>query len=182
MLGCDIGYLPQEIDLFDGTVAENIARLDPNASSESVIAAARLAGIHDIILNLTEGYQTRIGEGGLKLSAGQRQRLGLARALYGDPFLVVLDEPNSNLDVSGDVALTRAIKAVRARRGIVIVVAHRPSALAELNKVLLLSKGQVQALGPRDEILRSVLKPVSTSQGAVAPNHQTAASAVASGA
>ncbi len=182
MLGCDIGYLPQEIDLFDGTVAENIARLDPNASSESVIAAARLAGIHDIILNLTEGYQTRIGEGGLKLSAGQRQRLGLARALYGDPFLVVLDEPNSNLDVSGDVALTRAIKAVRARRGIVIVVAHRPPALAELNKVLLLSKGQVQALGPRDEILRSVLKPVSTSQGAVAPNHQTAASAVASGA
>ncbi|WP_295559316.1 type I secretion system permease/ATPase [uncultured Hyphomicrobium sp.] len=159
-IGRDIGYLPQDIELFDGTVAENIARLDPQASSDAVIAAAKLAGIHDMIVHLADGYQTRIGEGGTKLSAGQRQRVALARALYGDPFLVVLDEPNSNLDTQGDMALTGAIRAVRERGGIVIVVAHRPSALAGLDKVLALAKGQVQAFGPRDEVLKAVLQNV----------------------
>ena len=158
--GLRIGYLPQDIELFDGTVSENISRLDPQASSDAVIAAAKLAGIHDIIVHLAEGYQTRIGEGGMKLSAGQRQRVALARALYGDPFLVVLDEPNSNLDTQGDLALTSAIRSVRDRGGIVIVVAHRPSALAGLDKVLALSHGQVQAFGPRDEVLKSVLQSV----------------------
>ncbi|HEX2839997.1 type I secretion system permease/ATPase [Hyphomicrobium sp.] len=160
-IGRDIGYLPQDIALFDGTVAENIARMDPQASSEIVIAAAKLAGIHDMIVHLPDGYETRIGDSGMKLSAGQRQRLGLARALYGDPFLVVLDEPNSNLDTQGDMALTSAIRSVRERGGIVVVVAHRPSALAGLDKVLALAKGQIQAFGPRDEVLKSVLQPAA---------------------
>lgn len=157
-LGRDIGYLPQDIELFDGTIAENIARLDPHPPSDAVVAAAKAAGVHDMIVHLSDGYHTRIGESGTKLSAGQRQRLGLARALYGDPFLVVLDEPNSNLDTQGDAALTEAIVSVRQRGGIVIVVAHRPSALAGLDKVLALAKGQVQAFGPRDEVLKSVLR------------------------
>ncbi len=158
-LGRDIGYLPQDIELFDGTVAENISRFDPDATSEKVIAAARLAGIHEMILQIPEGYTARIGEAGLRLSAGQRQRVGLARALYGDPFLVVLDEPNSNLDAMGDVALTEAIKTARQRGAIVIVVAHRPSAIVGLDKVLALAHGQVQAFGPKDEVLKAVLQP-----------------------
>jgi PrtD family type I secretion system ABC transporter len=159
-IGRDIGYLPQDIELFDGTVADNIARLDPKPSSEAVIAAAKLAGIHEMIVHLPAGYETRVGDSGTKLSAGQRQRIGLARALYGDPFLVVLDEPNSNLDMQGDLALTAAIRAVRDRGGIVVVVAHRPSALVGVNKVLAMNKGQVQAVGPRDEVLKSVLQAV----------------------
>lgn len=158
IIGRDIGYLPQDIELFDGTVAENISRLDPKPSSEAVVAAAKQAGIHDMIVHLPAGYETQIGNGGMKLSAGQRQRVGLARALYGDPFFVVLDEPNSNLDLQGDIALTNAVSAVRARGGIVVVVAHRRSALAGLNKVLALAKGQTQAFGPRDEVLKSVLQ------------------------
>jgi ATP-binding cassette subfamily C protein len=152
-LGRHIGYLPQGIELFDGTVAENIARFDPHASSESIIAAARAAGVHDMIVSLPEGYETVIGEGGDILSAGQRQRVALARALYGDPFLVVLDEPNSNLDAEGEAALAQAIKSVRARGGIAIVIAHRPSALGALDEVLVLSGGQVRAFGPKDEVL-----------------------------
>jgi PrtD family type I secretion system ABC transporter len=155
-LGRDIGYLPQDIELFDGTVEENIARFDEARTSEAVIKAAQAANVHDMILHLPEGYATRIGEGGASLSAGQRQRVGLARALYGDPFLVVLDEPNSNLDASGDAALTDAIASVRARDGIVIVIAHRPSALAGLDQLLAMAHGQVQAFGPRDEVWQKV--------------------------
>jgi ATP-binding cassette subfamily C protein len=176
-IGRDIGYLPQDIELFDGTVAENISRLEPEPRSEAVIAAAQLAGIHDMIVHLPEGYETRIGDAGTKLSAGQRQRLGLARALYGDPFLVVLDEPNSNLDTQGDMALTSAIRAVRDRGGIVIVVAHRPSALAGLDKVLAMAKGQVQAFGPRDDVLKSVLQPLSAPAHAAPPAPVAAAPA-----
>lgn len=164
-IGRCIGYLPQDIALFDGTIAENIARLDPSAPSEAIIAAAKLAGIHDIIVRLPAGYETGIGSGGMKLSAGLRQRVGLARALYGDPFLVVLDEPNSNLDAEGDLALTTAIRSVRARGGIAIVVAHRPSALASVNKVLAMVNGKVQAFGPRDDILKRVLGPVADGVG-----------------
>jgi PrtD family type I secretion system ABC transporter len=157
-LGLDIGYLPQTIELFDGTVAENIARLDRDAAADAVIKAASLAAVHDMILRLPEGYNTRIGEGGCALSAGQRQRLALARALYGDPFLVVLDEPNSNLDTAGDAALTQAIASVRTRGGIVVVIAHRPSALAGVDLVLAVANGRMQAFGRKEEVLKKVLQ------------------------
>lgn len=159
VLGQSIGYLPQDIELFDGTIAENIARMDADAAPEAVIQAAQIAGVHEMIVHLPEGYHTRIGEGGARLSGGQRQRVGLARALYGDPFLVVLDEPNSNLDAIGEFALSHAIKSVRQRGGIVVVVAHRPSVLAGLDQVLAMANGQVQAFGPKDEVLKSVLQP-----------------------
>ncbi|NEU11038.1 type I secretion system permease/ATPase [Methylobacterium sp. BTF04] len=158
-LGQHIGFLPQEVELFAGTVAENIARFDPAAVSSDVIAAARAAGVHDLILRLSEGYDTRIGEGGAGLSAGQRQRVGLARALYGMPFLVVLDEPNSNLDSEGENALTEAILGVRRRGGICIVIAHRPSALAAVDLILVMADGRAQAFGPKDEVLKRVLRP-----------------------
>ena len=159
-LGRHIGYLPQDVALFSGSVAENIARFDPDASSDAVVAAAMAAGVHDLIVQLPEGYQTIIGEGGTGLSAGQRQRIALARALYGDPFLVVLDEPNSNLDVAGEAALTDAIRSVRARGGIAIIIAHRPAALAAVDTVLMMGKGQVQAFGPKSEVLKMILQPV----------------------
>lgn len=153
-LGRHLGYLPQEVGLFDGTIAENIARFDRSASSEAVVAAARAAGIYEMIVRMPDGFDTEIGDQGAALSAGQRQRLALARALYGDPFLVVLDEPNANLDAEGDAALTRAIEGVRQRGGIAIVIAHRPSALAGVDKVLVLAEGQVQGFGPRQEFPR----------------------------
>ena len=152
-LGRHIGYLPQDVELFDGTVASNIARLDPAAEAESIVAAARAAGVHELILSLPNGYGTRIGELGMAISAGQRQRIALARALFGNPFLVVLDEPSSNLDAEGEEALTRAILSVRARNGIAIVVAHRPSALAGVDHVLVMHEGRLKAFGPKDQVL-----------------------------
>ncbi|WP_422002438.1 type I secretion system permease/ATPase [Reyranella sp.] len=158
-LGAHIGYLPQDVELFDGTVAENIARFEPGYEPGRVVAAARSAGVHDLILRLPEGYETRIGEQGGALSAGQRQRIALARALYGEPFLVVLDEPNSNLDREGEQALAQAILEVRNRKGIVVVIAHRPAALHNLDLVLAMAGGRLQAFGPRDEVLGDVLQP-----------------------
>lgn len=158
ILGSHIGYLPQDIELFDGTIAENIARFDDKATSDQIVAAARAAGVHDMILHLEKGYETRLGESGGALSAGQRQRIGLARALYGDPFLVVLDEPNSNLDSDGDNALTEAIRSVRARNGIVIVIAHRPSAIASVDLLAFMANGQIQAIGAKDDVLRKIMK------------------------
>ncbi|MPZ41482.1 MAG: type I secretion system permease/ATPase [Rhizobiales bacterium] len=153
-LGKHIGYLPQDVELFDGTVVENIARFDEDADPNAVIAAARVAGVHDLILHLPNGYETRIGEEGAGLSGGQRQRIALARALYGDPFLVVLDEPNSNLDTDGEAALTGALHRVRQRGGIVIVVAHRQSALAAVDLVAFMEGGTLKDFGPKDEMLR----------------------------
>jgi ATP-binding cassette subfamily C protein len=160
MRGRHIGYLPQDVELFAGTIAENIARFDADATPAAIVAAAQAAGVHDLILLQPNGYDTQIGEHGAALSAGQRQRVALARALYGDPFLVVLDEPNSNLDAEGDAALTQAILDVRARGGIVIVIAHRPSAMAGIDLVLAMQHGRMIAFGPKDEVLPKVLRPV----------------------
>jgi len=152
-LGGHIGYLPQDVELFAGTVAQNIARFALEPDSDAVIAAANAANVHDLIVGLADGYNTQIGEGGHALSAGQAQRIALARALYGDPFLVVLDEPNSNLDAEGDEALSKAILGVRARGGIVIVIAHRPSAIASVELLLIMNQGRATAFGPKDEVL-----------------------------
>src|SRR5829696_1603377 len=157
-LGEHIGYLPQDVELFAGTVAENIARFEPEPQPDAVVAAAKAARVHDLILRLPKGYETEVGESGHALSAGQRQRIALARALYRDPFLVVLDEPNSNLDAEGEQALTAAITAARARGQIVVVVAHRPSALAAVDHLLVMGEGQVQAFGPKGEVLGKVVK------------------------
>jgi ATP-binding cassette subfamily C protein len=155
-LGRHIGYLPQDVELFDGTIAENISRFEAESDPGPIVAAAKSAGVHDLVVRQPEGYDTRIGEAGMVLSAGQRQRIALARALYRDPFLVVLDEPNSNLDSEGEEALTTAIRNVRARGGIVVVIAHRASALAAVNKVLVLNQGQQRSFGLRDEVLGKV--------------------------
>ncbi len=157
-LGRHIGYLPQDVELFAGTVAQNIARFSENASSESIVEAARAARVNDLILKLPNGYETEIGEGGAALSAGQRQRVALARALYGNPFLVVLDEPNSNLDAEGEQALSEAIMSVRNRNGMVIVIAHRPSALAAVDMVMMMNEGRMQAFGPKEEVLSQILR------------------------
>lgn len=167
MLGPHVGYLPQAVELFSGSVADNIARFRPDADPAAIIAAAKAAHVHDLITRLPDGYDTKLGEGGLGLSAGQRQRVGLARALFEDPFLVVLDEPNSNLDVEGEEALTRAILGVRERGGIVVVIAHRPSALAGVDHVLMLAGGRQQAFGPKDEVLsRLMRRPPAPAAGA----------------
>jgi PrtD family type I secretion system ABC transporter len=155
-LGRHIGYLPQDVALFDGTVAENICRFDEAATSEAVLKAARIAGVHDIILRLPAGYATQVGQGGASLSAGQRQRIGIARAVYGDPFLIVLDEPNANLDAEGENALGRAIQILRRNESIVIVVSHRPNALAMLDMALVLYDGRAIAFGPSKEIFARV--------------------------
>jgi ATP-binding cassette subfamily C protein len=159
-LGQLIGYLPQSVELFDGTVSDNIARFTDDRDDAAVIAAADIAGATQMILKLPQGFDTMIGDMAVALSAGQRQRIGLARALYKDPFLVVLDEPNSNLDAEGEEALTKAMRAVRRRGGIVVVMAHRPSALAEVDHVLYIRDGTQAMFGPRDEVLkRAVANP-----------------------
>jgi ATP-binding cassette, subfamily C, bacterial PrsD len=153
-LGKHIGYLPQDVELLAGTVAQNISRFESSPDPKDILAAAQAAGVHELIVGLRAGYGTPIGEQGAALSAGQQQRIALARALYRDPFLVVLDEPNSNLDSEGEEALSKAILGVRSRGGIVVVIAHRPSALAGVDLMLVMGLGRQQIFGPKDEVMR----------------------------
>jgi ATP-binding cassette subfamily C protein len=162
-LGGHIGYLPQDVELFAGSIGQNIARFDPAADPQAVIRAAKAADVHDLIVRLPRGYDTEIGEAGASLSAGQRQRVALARALYGDPFLVVLDEPDASLDRDGEIALHRAIRAVRERGGIAIVVSHRPGLLGAVDLLLALDQGRLLIFGPKELVLQKLTRP----QGAV---------------
>jgi len=161
VLGRHVGYLPQDVELFAGTVAQNISRFDPDAKADPIIAAAKEAGVHEMIIKMRDGYDTQIGEQGTALSAGQAQRVALARALYGNPFLIVLDEPNSNLDTEGDEALTRAVRGARERGAIVVVVAHRPIGIEGVDQLLVLKDGRMQAFGPKEQVLGQVLQRVA---------------------
>ena len=158
VLGSLIGYLPQQVTLFDGTIAENIARLSPSPDPARVVAAATAAAAHRMILDLPQGYDTRVTQGNGRLSGGQIQRIGLARALYADPAIFVLDEPNSNLDNEGSAALNIAIRNIKARGGAVIIMAHRPAAITECELLLVMDQGMRRAFGPRDEVLKSMVK------------------------
>ena len=154
-LGPYIGYLPQDIELFSGSIAENIARFS-EADPQKVVAAAQQAGVHEMILRLPQGYDTQLGEDGSGLSGGQKQRVALARAMYGTPSLVVLDEPNSNLDTVGEAALASAIVQMKAQGSSVVLVTHRSSALAQADKLLVLNDGHLQAFGPSQDVLRAL--------------------------
>lgn len=158
VLGQHIGYLPQRVQLFDGTIAENIARLSLAPDAEQVVAAARKADAHEMILQLPEGYDTRVTAGGGRLSGGQMQRIGLARAMYGDPVILVLDEPNSNLDNEGSEAVNTAIRGFKQAQKSVLIMAHRPAAIAECDLLLMLEHGQVRAFGPKEKVLQEVVK------------------------
>jgi ATP-binding cassette subfamily C protein EexD len=151
-IGPYVGYLPQDIELFEGTIAQNIARFG-KADDESIVSAAQLAGAHEMILQLANGYDTAVGVGGNTLSSGQRQRVGLARAMFGDPRLVILDEPNSNLDDAGEQALTSAVERLKSQGATVLVVTHRRSILSQMDQLLVLQQGQVAAFGAREEVL-----------------------------
>lgn len=168
-LGPFIGYLPQDVELFDGSISLNIARfseLDP----QKVIEAAQMAGVHELILSMPNGYDTRIGVGGVMLSGGQRQRVGLARALYGNPRLIILDEPNSNLDELGEKALMQAWAKLKALQSTLIVVTHKPSLLAGVDKLLVMQNGQVAVFGPRDAVFQHLLEQQQKAQPQAAPS------------
>lgn len=152
-MGQYIGYLPQDVALLDGTITENITRLAPERDARAIVKATKAAGVHEMIVHLPDGYDTQLGPMGTALSAGQRQRLGLARALYGDPFVVIMDEPNAFLDAEGELALNQAIRQIRARGGIAIVITHRPNILAEVDMVAVIQNGRLSAFGPKEEIV-----------------------------
>ncbi|HSD60033.1 MAG TPA: type I secretion system permease/ATPase [Burkholderiales bacterium] len=167
-LGPWIGYVPQDVELFDGSVADNIARLG-KVDSEAVVAAGKRANAHEMILTLPQGYDTQVGEQGLRLSPGQRQRVALARALYGDPRLVVLDEPNSNLDGAGEIALAQALSGLRTEGVTSVVVTHRPSLIAHVDKILMLDAGRVQQFGPAGEVMKTAQRQAQVMVGGKAP-------------
>lgn len=172
-LGPSIGYLPQDIELFAGTISENIARFG-EVDAEKVIAAAQTAGVHDMILRLPEGYNTRIGDGGAGLSGGQKQRIGLARALYDEPALLVLDEPNSNLDDVGEAALTQAVLKLRQAGKTIVLISHRPNIIRVTNKLLMLRDGVVAAFGPTEDVLKALAKAQQDAQAQAQPQQQAA--------
>ena len=157
VLGQHIGYLPQRVQLFDGTIAQNIARLQAGASDEDIVKAAQKAAAHEMILKLPDGYDTQVSTAGGRLSGGQIQRIGLARAMFGNPVMLVLDEPNSNLDNEGSAALNVAMQHIKADGGAVLIMAHRPSAIQSCEKLLVLDQGMRRAFGPRDEVLREMV-------------------------
>lgn len=161
-LGENIGYLPQDVALLDATIEENIARLESGATAQSIIEASMSAGVHEMIVRMPDGYRTQLGPQGASLSGGQRQRIGLARALYGNPFVVVLDEPNSNLDGEGEAALSVAIEGVKKRGGIVIIIAHRPSALVAVDFVAVVQNGRLTGFGPKNEIIGNQVQAATT--------------------
>lgn len=169
VLGRHIGYLPQQVTLFDGTLAENIARLEPGAKDEDIVAAAKKAAAHEMILKLPDGYNTQVSASSSRLSGGQIQRVGLARALYGDPVILVLDEPNSNLDNEGSQALNRAIRTMKDDGKSVLIMAHRPAAIQECELLLVLDSGSVKAFGPRDEVLGKMVKNANDIRAAQTP-------------
>ncbi|HIC81577.1 MAG TPA: type I secretion system permease/ATPase [Kiloniellaceae bacterium] len=178
LLGPALGYLPQDVELFDGTVAENIARFG-EADPEKIVRAAQRANVHEMILRLPQGYDSVIGQGGAALSGGQRQRIGLARALYGEPAFIVLDEPNSNLDGDGEEALRKAVAELKAGGTTLVVIAHRPSVLAGMDKLLVLRDGLIEQFGPREEVMPKVTKavPKAAPGGAAADARSRAAAA-----
>ena len=157
-LGAYVGYLPQDPMLISGTIAENISRMSLEPDSEMVVAAAKKAKAHELILSLPNGYETRVEDNTIGLSGGQRQRIALARALFGDPVLLVLDEPNSALDMEGTEALNAAVSTMKSEGRSVIIMTHRPMAISECDKLMVVEAGKVKALGPRDEILKSMMK------------------------
>ena len=157
-IGSKIGYLPQSVDLFDGTIGENISRFEIGDNSEAIYKSAEIAGIHEMIMKFPDGYATQIGEGGVILSGGQKQRIGLARAIYGNPVLVIMDEPNSNLDTMGEKALIDAISNLRRDKVTVILIAHRSGAISNLNKLLMIHSGRQVAFGDKEDVLSKVVK------------------------
>lgn len=169
VLGSYLGYLPQRVTLFDGTIAENIARLQADADPARIVAAARAAAAHEMILKLPDGYDTQVATMGSRLSGGQIQRIGLARALYGDPVLLILDEPNSNLDNDGSAALNQAIRTAKARGASVLIMAHRPAAIQECDLLLVMQDGAAAAFGPRDAVLRETVRNAGEITRSVAP-------------
>jgi ABC-type protease/lipase transport system fused ATPase/permease subunit len=163
-LGRHVGYLPQDVELFAGSVRENIARMT-DASDEDVVRAAKLAHAHEVVQRLPSGYDTQIGDSGARLSGGQRQRIGLARAIFGDPKLIILDEPNANLDTAGESALAAALGEAKSNGAVILIVGHRPSTLAQADKILFLRDGQVEVFGPRDEVLQKMRKAFGAASG-----------------